>query len=143
MSCGRDARGEMLSMSLFLTAINQALINFCKGQSHADLWIRVSGAIEFLSYYPERSPKQRKRSGLDLPKFGFRGDKRTLSYEQLVVAQRYLKEETKRLIQTKKALPRILYLQFDMEKRIAAARYCIELFHGLCGRYSHCFRHPI
>jgi hypothetical protein len=135
---------DMLCMALFCSAVNDKLIDFgyC-GQSHADLWARVREAIKFLSYYPERSPEQRKKDGLDLPTYGSRGEARRLTYEQLVVTQRYLKEHEKRLIGTKKRLLLILDLKLNIEKRRAAARYCVELFSGLGGMYLwYCERPP-
>lgn len=142
MGCGRNVSGDMLSMALFCMAINDVLIKFCEGQSHANLWIRVRGAINFLSYYPERSPEQRKKDTLDLPKYGFRDSISRLTYEQLVATQRFLKEHEERLLQTKKKLPMILDLQLSPEKRREAALYCIVLFSGLHGHYNYCVYRP-
>ena len=68
MGCGRNVGADMLSLALFCTAINQVLVKFCdEDQSGADLWVRVGAAIGFLSCYPERSLKQMKKDGFDLP----------------------------------------------------------------------------
>lgn len=127
MGCGRNISNDMLCMALFCTAINDVLLNFCEGQSHAELWIRVRGAIKFLDYYPER----KRKDPWDLPKYGFRGNVRQLTYEQLVATQNFLKENEERLLQTKKKLPLILYLKLSPKQRREAALYCIELFSGL------------
>jgi hypothetical protein len=135
---------DMLSMALFCTAIIDKLIEFGdEGKSHADLWVRVRGAIEFLGYYPERRPDQRKKGGSDFPTYGFRGNICQLTYEQLVATQRYLEEHKKELLETKKQLFKILQnLTLSSGERRAAARYCIKLFLGLCGMYLWYSEHP-
>lgn len=144
MGCGQDVSMDMLCMALFCTAINDVLINFCEGQSHADLWVRVRGAIRFLDYYPERSPEQRKKDSFDLPKCGFRGDVRRLTYEQLIATQNFFKDpkNKKGLLRTKRELPKILDLKLSPGQRRAAARYCIELFSSLHGKYNWYTVHP-
>ena len=141
MGCGRNVGADMLSLALFCTAINQVLVQFCdEDQSGADLWVRVGAAIGFLSCYPERSLKQMKKDGFDLPPYGFRGKKCRLTYEQFVVAQNFLKNHKKRLLQTKKTLPRILDLRLATEQRRKAAGYCMKLFsdlHDNCLYYSY------
>ncbi len=138
MGCDQDTRIDMLFMAIFCTAINDVLTKFCdEGQSSADPWIRVRGAINFLSYHPERSPEQRKKDGWDLPAYGFRGNVRELTYEQLVAARNFFKEHEKELLETKKKLPMILDLKLGKKERMAAARYCIGLFYDLASRYLH------
>lgn len=142
MGCGRNVSADMLSMAIFCMAIIDVLLDFCEGRSHADLWIRVKGAINFLGYYPERSPELRKKDGWDSPKYGFRGDIHELTYEQLVVTQMFLKEHEERLLQTKKKLPMILDLKLSPKERKIAAEYCIELFSDLQLHYNYRFDNP-
>ncbi len=142
MGCGRNVRIDMLSLALFCMAIIDVLIDFCEGRSHANLWIRVKGAINFLSYYPERSPEQRKKDGWDLPKYGFRDNICDLTYEQLVVAQNFLREHEKRLLETKEKLPMILDLRLSPKQRRMAAEYCIVLFSDLQECYNYRFDRP-
>ncbi len=143
MGCRRNVRVDMLSLATFCQAIAEVLVNFCdEGQSHADLWIRVKGAINFLSYYPERSPEQRKRDMLDLPKYGFRGGIGGLTYEQLVITKNFLKNHEKKLLRTKKTLPLILDLRLSPEQRRKAAGYCIKLFSDLVIHYLYHFEFP-
>lgn len=143
MGCGRNVAVDMLNLASFCQAIDEVLVSFCdEGQSSADLWIRVRGAINFLNYWPEPRLKQRKGNFFDLPEYGFRGEIRRLTYEQLVITQNFLKEHEKRLLQTKKVLPRILDLKLESEQRRKAAGCCIKLFSDLTKRYLYNFEFP-
>lgn len=137
MGCGRDVRVDMLSLATFCQAIAEVLVNFCdEGQSHADLWTRVKGAIKFLDLFSEQGP-------LDFfPKFGFRGSMNRLTYEQRVVTKDFLKEREKKVRETKRKLPLILDLQLSSKQRRAAAGYCIKLFSALTIHYLYYFHFP-
>ena len=145
MGCVRNVRGDMLGLAIFCRNINDRLIDFCDCQPHADLLVVVRAAIDFLSYYPERSPAQKKREKKDpwdLPKYGVRFEKRDLSYEQLIVTQKYLAKRKERLEQTKKKLPLIFNLQLSRKEREKAAGYCVELFSGLQSTCHYYFNFP-
>lgn len=139
MGCGRDIRADMLSLATFCLAINDKLVTFCdEGQSHADLWIRVKGAIKFLDLFSEQ-----KQGPFDFfPKYGFRDNMSRLRYEQMVVTKNLLKEYEKRACETRKRLPLILDLRLDTEQRRKAAGYCIKLFSDLMIRYLWYFEFP-
>lgn len=142
MGCGWNVRGDMLLMAIFCQAIMDVLVDFCEGQSHANLWIRIKGATNFLGYFPERSPELRRKDGWDLPKYGFRSHICDLTYEQLVAAGRFFEERKERLLETKKKLPMILDLGLSRKERVAAAKYCLGLFSGLNLRYLHYSQNP-
>lgn len=142
MGCSINIRAEMLSMAIFCQAIVDSLIDFCEGKPHANLWIRVKGAINFLAYFPERSLKQKKGDMFDLPKYGFRGEIHNLTYEQLVAADRYFEEHKAEFFRTKKNLPMVLNLNLSTQKRKKAAEDCLDFFSGLQGKYLWYFDFP-
>jgi len=135
-------RVDMLGLATFCHAVVDQLLKFCdEGQSHADLWIKVRGAIQFLDFFSRFSGLE--QGPVDFfPKYGFRGDMSRLSYEQLIVTMNLIKEHEKRVRETRKRLPLILDLRLDLKERRKAAGYCFKLFAEFRTRYLYNFEFP-
>jgi hypothetical protein len=128
MGFGLDIRIDMSNLSIFCSSITHWLIKFCEDRrSHADLWIRVRGAINFLDLFSE----SKKGPPGYFSKYGFRGDMNRLTYEQMIVTKKFLKERGKRACETRKRLPLIIDLRLSPGQRRKAAGYCIKLFSDL------------
>lgn len=141
---GRDVRGDMFALMVFINQIKETLVYFSEYEKNDKFEETIRGALEFLSYYPERKRKASDNRLDDMPKFGFGNEKHDLHYEQLVTTQGYLKEHAKILEQVKEKLKIVLDARFKFENRKQAALFCVEkLFIGMVYHYHRRLEHPL